>query len=503
MASPPSAPSRRASSLPPGAPSPSTGTSDANTYGALSNLWASGMKRQQKATASRKFSSRNQSPAVEEGPSHSGDPVPIQRREWHHPLVAEGVGMGPLSTGSGVASGASQNQSLRDRENSDSEDEEMPEERDNDGHQADDEEEFDDEEFVTMKGLTRGLEHFQQALINTLDKGFERIWKRIDDMEPRLGARGQPSTSVRHAVKKPAGFPVRRTAEINDRQRNIREHLKRLCPDQSLALVPVAEAWQFEEASKSNPNLVSCSADAFRYCIEGPPRCAFNKSSARVFMRNYAEFYNLNLSAKDTKDIYQRVLTAFKSAKRSNKVTKLPPEIRLSKKRASRRYARKYQRRLEACLLHPRLAEHEAIIRALGIEGMSSDESDYGEVQDNPFTRMRAPRYYILHPRWRNPSLTGWLQTFDSIYSIVRRTNMQLRGAYPRSRYANGSEMKMSQSKAFVRNLPISAYKKTWLDMQPDMHFTVGPAEEDYPFTHDPEVIQYIQAYVLDSVPVQ
>ncbi len=65
---------------------------------------------------------------------------------------------------------------------------------------------------------------------------------------------------------------------------------------------------------------------------------------------------------------------------------------------------------------------------------MSDDESDYGELGDNPPARTRAPRYYILHLKWRNKVVRQFVHVLDLIYCIVRRVSLRRRGAYPRQR---------------------------------------------------------------------
>jgi len=128
------------------------------------------------------------------------------------------------------------------------------------------------------------------------------------------------------------------------------------------------------------------------------------------------------------------------------------------------------------------------MIQRLGVDGMSSDESDYEELPGNPPVRLRSPRYYVLKPVWRHSQLSEWLETFDMVYSIIRRVRMSRRGAYARQRQRNGIATRYSRKKSFVPGLSVSAYDPVWLESCGDVDFTVYPSPDAYSFTHDPEV---------------
>ena len=132
------------------------------------------------------------------------------------------------------------------------------------------------------------------------------------------------------------------------------------------------------------------------------------------------------------------------------------------------------------------------MIQRLGIDGMSSDESDYGELTRNPPARTRPPRYYVLQPLWRHSSLSSWLETFDVVYCIIRRLGFRRRGAYARQRQQNATRVRYSASKSFVPGLSISAYSDNWLAGRKDLDFLIFPSPEPYSFIHDPEVIRYV-----------
>lgn len=150
-----------------------------------------------------------------------------------------------------------------------------------------------------------------------------------------------------------------------------------------------------------------------------------------------------------------------------------------------------FQRRLHIATMDPLLQKHVHVLQRLGVDGMSSDESDVEELWHDPAVRRRQPSYFVSTPAWRHPSLTAWLLAFDSMHVISRRmAGNRLRGAYPRCRiYARD---RSSKSKRYVSHLPKTAYNPDWLKTRNNIEFTVAPTEEIYPFTHDDHVDMYV-----------
>ena len=135
---------------------------------------------------------------------------------------------------------------------------------------------------------------------------------------------------------------------------------------------------------------------------------------------------------------------------------------------------------------------HQPMIQRLGINGMSSDESDYGELPRNPPAHMHPLRYYVLQPLWRHPDLSAFLETFDVVYCILCRLSISCHGAYAWLRQQNTTTVKYSTSRSFVPGLSVSTYSANWLEAHGDVEFVVFPSSEPYSFTHDLEVIRYV-----------
>jgi hypothetical protein len=122
-----------------------------------------------------------------------------------------------------------------------------------------------------------------------------------------------------------------------------------------------------------------------------------------------------------------------------------------------------FHRRFEAAQTHPLLQMHIHILQRLGVQGMSSDESDGKELVRNPSARLETPRFQVLRPWWRATELTTWLHIFDSIHMIERRSgDGGSRGDYPRLRVDNAQSPTYSNSQNFVRH----KYKRSF----PDRH---------------------------------
>ena len=136
-----------------------------------------------------------------------------------------------------------------------------------------------------------------------------------------------------------------------------------------------------------------------------------------------------------------------------------------------------------AAMSYDDLKTHVRMLRMLGVEGMSSDESSV----ENDIVH-----YRVLKKRWRSDRVTSWLRAFDAMYRKrrVSATNRRTRGAAVHSRELTN---RFSDSRAAVPCLPRSAYDDTWLAglQGPDLE-DLCVSEEPYAFQHRPEIQQYV-----------
>lgn len=117
------------------------------------------------------------------------------------------------------------------------------------------------------------------------------------------------------------------------------------------------------------------------------------------------------------------------------------------------------------------------MLEALGVHGMSTDESDH---------RNGVAQYAVSKKKWRSASVTGWLRIFDSLYRRIRSNQIQdnTPGSHPHLRFY--SDVKVS-GRAPIRCLPRNAYNPTWLGELDEYDKKQLGVKEDvrYEFTHN------------------
>lgn len=137
----------------------------------------------------------------------------------------------------------------------------------------------------------------------------------------------------------------------------------------------------------------------------------------------------------------------------------------------------------------PLMQCHVKILERLGVEGMSSDESDTEEVIGNAYVRCNNTRYRVKRPVWRAVVLDAWLRVFDTCYIVWRRTSsdtMHGSAVHLRERSADN----WSSSKRFVSGLEKNAYNSEWLATRANTDLTVYPLDGLYTFTHDSRIYE-------------
>ncbi|KAJ7256722.1 hypothetical protein C8J57DRAFT_999762, partial [Mycena rebaudengoi] len=138
-----------------------------------------------------------------------------------------------------------------------------------------------------------------------------------------------------------------------------------------------------------------------------------------------------------------------------------------------------YHRHRFLAYTFPPLQPHIDMLESLGVDGMSSDES---ETDGNDHIQ-----YKILVPVWRASVATAWLRMFDSLYHILRRSGdvQALRGAFPHQRIL--TQQKNSKN-TFVPGLPINVYDASWISGDIRTQYSLRPLAEKYDFRHAPDI---------------
>jgi hypothetical protein len=122
----------------------------------------------------------------------------------------------------------------------------------------------------------------------------------------------------------------------------------------------------------------------------------------------------------------------------------------------------------------------------LGVNGMSSDESDI-----DPSTNQM--RYVVVKPDWRHPDLHNWLRIFDQLHhrGHLSSWSNDKRGAFPHIRV--GSQ-KVHRNANASHRLPVNAYDPQWLEGAETLFVkhVLCPKAEEYDFSHTLDVIAYV-----------
>lgn len=128
---------------------------------------------------------------------------------------------------------------------------------------------------------------------------------------------------------------------------------------------------------------------------------------------------------------------------------------------------------------HPGLVRHVKMLTYLGVDGMSSDESDH----ENGLAQ-----YRILVKPWRNISLGPWLRVFDALHrrSRFRPVDRATRGARPHMRMVSS---KVDDAHPAVTKLPRNAYSEIWLSTLVEYDLErLDVNETSYDFSHSASV---------------
>ncbi|KAJ7444118.1 hypothetical protein B0H11DRAFT_1747655, partial [Mycena galericulata] len=226
--------------------------------------------------------------------------------------------------------------------------------------------------------------------------------------------------------------------------------------------------------------------DYFRFDIGSTRSSPWNKSAARVF----ADLTIRQLGLPNTVEMYEAIRHAFTAHLdtiiRRHKESLKPGPQQAQHKSKHRRQTRKYElfhrRRYIAYMFKP-FRRHIDMLEHLGIDGMSSDESETEDIGEDEHIQ-----YHILSPQWRAGRVAPWVRTFDSIHNILRKSgeSQTTCGSFPRNRKMVNRK---STSIKFVAGLPINTYDPEWMERDPIRKYNLRPLTQQYDFTHDEDVL--------------
>ncbi|KAI6003561.1 hypothetical protein EDC04DRAFT_2523169, partial [Pisolithus marmoratus] len=184
-----------------------------------------------------------------------------------------------------------------------------------------------------------------------------------------------------------------------------------------------------------------CTVDNFSVDLQGYAHSEWNRSAAQVFAVEYLKRY------KGQNHMLEFVAEAWLTWCRENKV------ISKSRKALHQRCQRKqelYKRRLDTACQYANIKDQAVhIVQSLGLDGMSSDESDHEG-------HNREATYYILDKDWCSRRITAWLQLLDALHLRLQYLGewQATSGAWPHFRTSSLKE----SARAAVRELPSDFY---------------------------------------------
>ncbi|KAJ7223832.1 hypothetical protein C8J57DRAFT_1391461 [Mycena rebaudengoi] len=340
--------------------------------------------------------------------------------------------------------------------------------------------------------------------INDLKATFERYAQTMQSQLSDILAappQTQQSRSKPQMYFKRTGDPKRRTASTKQLTNAVHAHVKKLIPRGLLNVtVTRVEIVEYErllrQQDRDGNNELSDGPEAvtienFRIDVVGTPRSEWNKSVARVFAKDFIR----KLELPNTYAMFMAVDKAFatymKNIRAKYRLAQTSAENQARVERQDRRDSRKrglFHRRRDIAEEIDELNEHVDMLERFGVDGMSSDESEVDD-SDGELT------YSITAPAWRATAATPWLRTLDAAHNLTRiggasSVPHSLRGAWAHTRQESGRK----KNGKFVRALPINAYNPAWLAQNPSKKLVLRPTEEQYDFSHRPDILEYVLA---------
>ncbi|KAA1477407.1 hypothetical protein DENSPDRAFT_758508, partial [Dentipellis sp. KUC8613] len=194
-----------------------------------------------------------------------------------------------------------------------------------------------------------------------------------------------------------------------------------------------------------------CPIEAFCINVRGTPRSPWNVSASRVFIKHLTQKHDF----PDNSVVRQRIEHAFFTRVKGlhaswNASVKSPSEAKgdLARGRSYQRKKTDFDRRKEMVHKYKNLHKFVGVLDALGIAGMSSDESD---------SSLGQKTYTITRPQWRSAEFRRVMGTLDVIYSLTRsaKARSDARGQHVRRRKASE---KVSTRTVAPKRLPINFY---------------------------------------------
>ncbi|KAH7905899.1 hypothetical protein BJ138DRAFT_1017065 [Hygrophoropsis aurantiaca] len=240
----------------------------------------------------------------------------------------------------------------------------------------------------------------------------------------------------------------------------------------------------------------SCTADTFRVDLTDTPRSPWNLSAAQVFADDFCAAHpNLRRTRQEVLDAwfthFDNLRANYRKQEASKKELQALENARTQRRRTERR-SNLYSRRYEAAEYYLSIRQSALpLIKMLGADGMSSDESGHEGQQGEAI-------YFVTHKPWRAQKLTTWLRTLDSLHLYFRYQGKwkATSGAWPHIRVTST----VSSERAAVPGLPENFYSATWLETLSEFETTDLQPEAPMQIPDIPdELVKYVVQRLLVS----
>ncbi|KDQ06155.1 hypothetical protein BOTBODRAFT_121840 [Botryobasidium botryosum FD-172 SS1] len=220
---------------------------------------------------------------------------------------------------------------------------------------------------------------------------------------------------------------------------------------------------------------------SFRIDYNGHPQGPWNSAAALVFCES---FLDNDIFADTPFDKVEHAFTTY--LKRLREVYRVQEGHYTEEERKARqkrdalrtRKLNMYDRRLHAASVwkHHLKRHFEALVK-LGVDGMSSDETDH---------EAGIGSYRVINKAWRHPSVRLWLRALDWLHLISRLGNRQqfTPGNLPRERVPSDRFSKRSH----VPNLPRNFYEEAYINGLSEHALKVLNPAKEYELVFDEEI---------------
>ncbi|KAI0367548.1 hypothetical protein BV20DRAFT_1037610 [Pilatotrama ljubarskyi] len=223
-----------------------------------------------------------------------------------------------------------------------------------------------------------------------------------------------------------------------------------------------------------------CDKENFKIDISNGALNRWNTSASMVFARAFVECGRFDC---DDQELIAEAFRTHVRTLRKNFLRQAEEEhVRKTAEKKARREQRKstlFYRRRRVAAKYSQLKPHLPMLEQLGIDGMSSDESD----EDSNGCKL----FRILAKSWRPDRVTAWLRGFDAVDALTRDAQSS-RGNQPRRRAVSS---KVDDSRAAVKGLPKNAYNPVWYAKLGDfVREALCRSEDTYSFEHCESVLR-------------